>query len=227
MSNLIFLEDEAVLRNEIADFLREIGHTVDTVDSIKAFDQTFKSGTHLIALIDLGLPDGDGLDLIGRLRAHGEQIGIIIITARNSSANKISGLLTGSDHYLTKPFDLNELAATINALLRRINVSGSNQHWRLNAKRFQLIPPGKAPIPLTAQSYIVLRTIANGCGEPVDRQVIVKALGEDYLQYDNRRLDTQIHHLRKTIIDACGLELPVRTARGRGYMTSTEIKLES
>lgn len=225
MANLILLEDESVLRDEIADFLVEQGHAVETAESIAEFEKKYHPEKHLIAIIDLGLPDGEGLDLIARLRKNGERIGIIVATARNSSRNKIEGLIQGADHYLCKPFDLNELAATLTALARRLEDNNTNARWLLDTLRCQLIPPGKAPIDLTSQSYIVFRTIVSGEGKPVSRRKIVEALGENYLHYDQRRLDTQMHQLRKLVVEASGLELPVRTARGRGYQIIASVDL--
>lgn len=225
MANLILLEDETVLRAELADFLGEQGHCVDAVESIAEFEEKFQPGRHLIALVDLGLPDGDGLALIDRLRGRGERLGIVVVTARNGSRNKADGLIQGADHYLCKPFDLAELAATVTALARRLQVGGASHSWILDTLRCQLIPPGKSPVELTAQGYIVFRTIAGGGGKPVNRRKIVEALGESYLHYDQRRLDTQMHQLRKTVVEASGLELPVRTARGRGYQITESVDL--
>lgn len=225
MANLLLLEDETVLRTELADFLGEQGHGVDTAESVEEFERKFQPGKHLIALVDLGLPDGDGLALIARLRKRGERLGIIVVTARNSSRNKAEGLIQGADHYLCKPFDLPELAATITAMARRLQVGGASPNWILDTLRCQLIPPGKPPVELTAQGYIVFRTIVGGGGKPVSRRKIVEALGESYLHYDLRRLDTQMHQLRKTVAEASGLELPVRTARGRGYQTTEAVDL--
>lgn len=225
MANLILLEDETVLRAELADFLGEQGHRVDAAGSIAEFEQKLRPGEHLIALVDLGLPDGEGLDLIARLRAAGERLGIIVATARSGSRNKAEGLIQGADHYLCKPFDLAELSATITALARRLEDSGTRPRWLLDTLRCQLIPPGKAAIDLTSQSYIVFRTITSGEGKPVSRRKIVEALGENYLHYDQRRLDTQMHQLRKLVIESSGLELPVRTARGRGYQITEAVDL--
>ena len=225
MVNLILLEDETVLRDEVADFLREQGHVVDTAGSLAEFDSTFRPGIHLIALIDLGLPDGEGLALIARLRAHGERLGIIIVTARNSSANRVAGLTGGADYYVAKPFDLDELAASIISLERRLLSGGVSLHWVLNERQRTLTPPGRAPIDLTSQSFLVLKAIVVGGGKPVDRRTIVESIGENYLQHDPRRLDTQLHQIRKSVVDASGLELPVRTARGRGYQITENIDL--
>jgi DNA-binding response OmpR family regulator len=225
MANLILLEDETVLRTELADFLGEQGHRVDAAGSIGEFEQKFQPGKYLVALVDLGLPDGEGLDLIARLRESGERIGIIVATARSGSRNKVEGLIQGADHYLCKPFDLEELAATVTALVRRLADSDASPRWLLDTLRCQLIPPGKPAIDLTSQSYIVFRTIVGGEGKPVSRRKIVEALGENYLQYDQRRLDTQMHQLRKLVAETSGIDLPIRTARGRGYQITANVDL--
>ncbi len=199
MTNLILLEDEPILCSELADFLAERGRQVDVADSIDAFRRQYRPGKYSIALVDLGLPDGEGLDLIAWLRGQGESLGVIVLTARTGTRNKTEGLLQGADHYLSKPFDFEELAATVTALSRRLQPDEERQRWVLDTLRCALIPPGKPPIALTAQSYIVFRTIAAGEGLPVDRRRIVEALGENYLDYDQRRLDTQMYQLRKTV----------------------------
>jgi len=95
--------------------------------------------------------------------------------------------------------------------------------WKLYGSPPRLVPPGLSAVPLSPQDYTVLRTLANG-GECVRRQDIVAALGEDYLQYDQRRLDTQMRRLRRKVEQACGLRLPVATVRGVGYRVFQEIE---
>lgn len=89
-------------------------------------------------------------------------------------------------------------------------------HWRLSASPPRLIPPGFAPIALSAQDYTVLRALAKN-GEIVSREEIILALGENFAEYDQRRLDTQMRRLRRKVEEACGLQLPVTTLRGVGF----------
>ena len=227
MSRLILIEDEDVLREEIAGFLRESGYAVDAVSCLAEFDKTFVPGSHALALIDLGLPDGEGIDLIARLRAQGERLGIIVISARVASASRVTGLATGADHYLAKPLDLDELAAVVGALARRLGYDDACKYWTLNTALRQLVPPGGAPIDLTEQAFTVLRTIVEGKGQFVSRRKIVDALAADYMLYDQRRIDTQLYQLRKTVFDAAGIELPIRTARGQGYQFTGEVQLRA
>jgi DNA-binding response OmpR family regulator len=225
MSAILLLEDEPILREEIADFLREIGYGVDAVVSVAEFVDCFDPRRHTIAIVDLVLPDGLGIDLIDRIRAQQLRTGIIVITARSGVRHRVEGLGAGADHYLSKPFDLEELAATVSALSRRLDLGSPTTEWVLDTVRCQLIPPGKPPVPLSGATYIVLKAIVAGAGQRVSRRTIVEALGEDYLQYDLRRLDSQIHYLRKLVVGSCGLEVPIRSFRGQGYQTTELVSL--
>ena len=115
MTRIIFLEDEPILREELTEFLQAHGHHITPVASLAEFGHAFVPMTqphgHLIALIDLGLPDGNGLDLITQLRAGGHRLGIIVLTARSALRDKVAGLTGGADHYLPQGNDLDELAA--------------------------------------------------------------------------------------------------------------------
>lgn len=225
MSRLLLLEDEPILRSEVASYLAEQGYNVDSVDSLANFRAVFSPTHHLIALVDLGLPDGDGIALIDWLRKQGNRLGIIVISARSATIDKVRGLDAGADHYLTKPFELEELAAITAALARRLETGSTQLRWLLDLRRSQLTPPGQAPVQLTAQSSIVLSAIAVGQGQPVARQQIIKALGADYIQYDQRRLETQIYQIRRTVFDATGIELPLRALRNRGYIFEADIEI--
>lgn len=214
MAEVILLEDEPVLQEELVDFLQSQGHAVTATATVAEFLQRFRPQQHQVAIIDRGLPDGDGLDVILRMRSDGVRVGVIMLTARSGVQDKVDGLVGGADHYLPKTTDLHELAATIAALARRLEVQ-DQPRWLLQASPRQIIPPGQAPIALSAQDFLVLKALAQG-GD-VKRETIVKALGGNYLDYDQRRLDTQMRRLRRKVKDACGLELPVSTLRAVGF----------
>lgn len=225
MAQVILLEDEPVLREELAEFLEGQGHRVTVASTVAEFMRVFKPQVHQVAVLDRGLPDGDSLDLILRMRRNGLRLGIVMLTARGGLQDKVDGLTGGADHYLPKTADLGELAATIAALARRLEVQ-AQPRWVLQATPRQLTPPGFAPIPLSAQDYLVLKVLAQG-GESVTRKAIVTALGGDYFEYDQRRLDTQMRRLRRKVHEACGLELPVNTLRAVGFSFQAPIDIES
>lgn len=191
MKRLVFLEDEDILREEISDFLHDQGYLVDAVASLAEFRQCFDPGQHRLALLDLGLPDGDGRELIRELRSRGHQLGIVVLTARGGVRDKVAGLAEGADHYLAKTVDLDELAATLAALARRLGAPGKSACWTLELGARRLIPPGYQPLSLSQQDLVVLQILMQRPGEAVSRQQIVEAQGENYLDYDQRRLDTE------------------------------------
>lgn len=225
MAKVILLEDEPVLREELAEFLSDQGHHVTTAASIREFMAVFQPMVHQVAVVDRGLPDGEGLDLILRMRRDGLELGIIVLTARSSVTDKVNGLQGGADHYIPKSADLAELAATIEALARRMQVAAA-PHWVLNSSPRQLIPPGAHPIELSAQDFTVLKALAQGV-EVVRREDIVKALGANWLDYDQRRLDTQMTRLRRKVLESCGQELPVSTIRSVGFCFHAPLNLRS
>lgn len=225
MAQVILLEDEPVLREELAEFLQGAGHRVTVSSTVAEFMRLLKPQEHQVAVLDLGLPDGDGLELILRMRRSGLRLGIVILTARGGTQDKVDGLVGGADHYISKTADLSELAATISALARRLGVQ-EQPRWLLQASPRQLTPPGHPPIALSAQDYLVLRTLALG-GDSVTREAIVQGLGADYFDYDQRRLDTQMRRLRRKVQDACGLELPVSTLRAVGFSFHAPIDVKN
>jgi DNA-binding response OmpR family regulator len=220
MRDVILLEDEAVLREELSEFLAGNGYRVDAEGSLEGFRRRYDPQRHGIALVDLGLPDGDGLVLIRELRERGERLGIVVLTARGGARDRVAGLDIGADYYLPKTADLDELAATLAALSRRLGDTAAvvpAGTWVLELGARRLSAPGFAPIALSQQDLTVLHELMRGAGDIASRQQIVTALGEHFLSYDQRRLDTQIRRLRRKVSEATGLTLPLNTARNAGY----------
>lgn len=217
MTPLILLEDEPVLAVELDEFLAEHGYVTTTVGSLAQFERCFDAQVHHLAIIDLGLPDGDGLQLIRRLRQAGHRLGIVVFTARGSVPSKIAGLGEGADHYLSKNCDLDELAAVLDALKWRLNLDRSEQPWLLELGPRRLLVPGAGPVRLSQQDLLVLHCLMRQAGSNVSRQSIVQALGQDYLDYDQRRLDSQMRRLRRNIEETSGQIVPINTLRNAGY----------
>lgn len=222
MPEVILLEDEPVLRQELGEFLDELGYAPTCVSSLQEFDQRFDPSRHRLAVIDVGLPDGCGLDLIQRLRGDGQKVGIVVFSARQTGADRILGLGMGADHYLGKGCDLDELAATLAALVRRLDLpqpgaSPAPPSWLLEMGPRRLHIPGAQAMSLSQQDLTVLHCLMSQPGENISRRQIIEALGADYLDYDQRRLDTQMRRLRRRVEDLSGQTLPVKTLRSSGY----------
>lgn len=230
MPDLILLEDEAVLREELSEFLTGCGYRVQAEATLEGFRRQYDPSRHALAVIDLGLPDGDGLTLIQSLRSQGDRLGIVVLTARGTTRERVAGLDIGADYYLAKTSDLDELAATLTALSRRLQSpeqAPAEPTWVLELRPRRLLPPGHDAIPLSEQDLVVLHTLMLAAGEIASRQQIVEALGEHYLSYDQRRLDTQMRRLRRKVNEACGLALPINTARNAGYRFHARVLIRS
>jgi len=217
MLELILLEDEPLMARELDEFLGDCGYAVTPVHDLAGFLRSFDPCRHQLAVLDLGLPDGDGLDLIQHLRAQGSALGIVAFTARSASREKVQGFHAGADHYLAKGCDLDELAAVLAALARRLDLQRQPVTWHLDTRPRELRAPNQQVLRLSHQDTLVLhRLMADACAT-VSRRQVVEALGEDWLDYDLRRLDTQIRRLRRNVELATGLELPLKTLRNTGY----------
>lgn len=179
MAEVLLLEDEPVLRQELCEFLEEQGYAPLGLPTLEAFEQAFDPQRHHLAVIDLGLPDGNGLDLIERLRQDGRQLGIVVFSARHASADKIQGLATGADHFLGKGCDLDELAATLGALSRRLRldpgpVAATAGCWILESGPRRLRVPGAPAIALSQQDLQVLRCLMSHAGQNISRRQIIE-----------------------------------------------------
>ncbi|MFN5049445.1 winged helix-turn-helix domain-containing protein, partial [Roseateles sp.] len=132
----------------------------------------------------------------------------------------VAGLALGAEYYRAKTGDGPSHAATHAGGAPRLLPQGTlpvDPAWILELRPRRLLPPGCEPMALSEQDLLVLHTLMRGAGEIASRQQIVEALGEDYLSYDQRRLDTQMRRLRRKVDEACGLTLPINTARNAGY----------
>lgn len=223
MAHLLLLDDEADLREEVADFLRTRGHFVSEAGSLAEFRAQQLRHPCDIALIDRMLPDGDGLQLVDELRQASATCGLIVLTARDTSVDRISGYHHGADHYVTKPVNLDVLAAIVDALGRRLPRKAG---WALQAGNWQLLPPAGPRIPLTAQEYSFIQALAKVGMQVLTRKKILAALGKDYLSYDPRSLDALLLRLRRKA-QAAGVDaLPIKTVHGVGYVLSEPVSLE-
>ncbi len=234
--DVLLLEDEPVLREEIQDFLNGLGYATLAVATVEAFHRSFDPHRHRLAVIDLSLPDGNGLDLIRQLRGQGSHLGIVVFSARNTSADRITGLAGGADHYLGKGCDLDELAVTLAALVRRLQAPPSARQtsgsplqthiWRLQRGPQLLLPPTGRPVSLSHQDWLVLHCLMRSPDTCITRRDIVHALGADFLDYDQRRLDTQMRRLRRRVEEVSGQTLPIKTLRNSGYCFYQQARIE-
>lgn len=218
MSRILILEDEAIWRETLADFLGAHGWNVAMAANRAEFLRLYRPGAFHLAIVDLGLPDGDGIDLIQDVRARDPELGIVVLTGRNTDQSRVLGLNLGADHFVAKPVRLDVLLAVVTSLQRRIEGESERPIWRLCASPRELRFGEQTPIALSHQDFQTLRAIMQGQGKTVSRRALVEALGQDYLTYDQRRIDSQIRRLRRKVADQWGIPLPVNTVHSVGYL---------
>lgn len=222
MARLLLLDDEGELREELAEFLLNLGMEVTEVSCIAEFRLQFASSEFDIVVIDRMLPDGDGMDLVAELRQAGSRCGIILFTARDASHERIAGYAQGADHYLTKPLRLEELGAIVQSLARRLQTT---PQWRLNTVSWTLCAPSGSEVQLTSQEACFLSALAQQPGKTISRRELVAALGKNFSAYDPRNLDALVKRLRGKVDEVAGTALPVKTTHGIGYVLAVPVAL--
>jgi DNA-binding response OmpR family regulator len=218
---ILVIEDETELRSSIELYLKSEGFVCETTDKIQSALQLIELYTFDCIVVDLNLPDGNGLDIIRRVKLMGTNTGIIIISAKNALDDKLLGLELGSDDYLTKPFYLSELNARIKALMRRRNYDGSNVKIfgdisiDLNSNQAQI---GEEKLILTKTEYDLLIYFTSNRNKVLTKEAIAEHLwGNDVDQADSFDfIYSHIKNLRKKITDANGKD-PIKTVYGLGY----------
>ena len=219
---LLLIEDEQALSEALTVMLRAEGFAVDPVASLNSAETAVTVSTYDAVLLDLYLPDGDGMDWLRRLRASGNSTPVIIMTARDQVSDRITGLKSGADDYLVKPFDIQELLARLGAVLRR--VQGSATNW-LQVGSLALDLHGRRAraedqdIELTAKEWAVLEKLASRPGRIVNKEALDQALYSFDDEVGSNTLEVYISRIRKKI----GKQR-VETIRGLGYRLVDEDK---
>jgi DNA-binding response OmpR family regulator len=225
MTQILIVEDNLEYAEEMADFLSELGHEAHITNNAGEMWSALSQGKVGVVVLDLGLPDEDGINVIPRMRQLYPQIGLLVLTGRVNFDSRIMGLRLGADHYLTKPIKFPELAAHIEALDRRVGPQEPQplpNKWTLRLSARQLELEGQA-ITLTEKecNFLHLLTINT---RPVPRQVIVAGIGGDDPDA-GRRVDMLVYRLRKKARSGLGQDLPLRSAYGEGYSLSASFNL--
>lgn len=216
---ILIVEDEPLLRQQLLERLETAGHVVDAAPDGEEGLYLGREYPVDLAIIDLGLPKLPGIELIHQLRAAGRVFPILVLTARDRWQDKVEGLEAGADDYLVKPFQMEELLARVNALLRR--AAGWTQsvleagNIRLDP-RSQLVTVADQAIDLTAFEYRLLEYLMFEAGKVVSKGDIVDRLYGDDEDRDSNTIEVFIGRLRKKL-DPDNSLLPIETLRGRGY----------
>ncbi len=213
---ILLVEDDPQLGDGIRTGLQQAGYAADWLQDGLAALHSLDVENFDMVVLDLGLPRMDGLSVLEKIRTSGNDIPVLILTARDTVEDRVKGLDCGADDYLVKPFDLDELCARVRALNRRHNGrSSSSINYRdivLDPVSHSLIKDGK-DIILSGREFKILQTLLENIGRVLSRERIEESLfgWEDALE--SNATEVHIHHLRKKL----GKDLIV-TIRGVGYM---------
>lgn len=217
---LLLIEDNPRLGSLIRDGLTKDGLTVDWQQTLEDGEATLAAAAFDLVLLDLGLPDGDGLDLIRRLRRASDTIPILVLTARGGLSDRITGLDAGADDYLVKPFDISELSARCRALLRR-PIQGltpvlSVGKLTFNTSSRQAAYDGVA-IELSRREAGLLEVMMRRAGAVLTKQALEEAVYDFNEPVTPNAVEVAISRLRRRLDDA-GVRDVLHNVRGVGYM---------
>jgi len=226
---ILLVEDEKGLSASIISYFKLNGFVCELASDFKTAVEKISLYKYDCALIDLNLPDGSGLDIIKQLKKENDPTGIIIISARDTIADRIEGLNLGADDYLVKPFDLAELNARVRSLNRRISFSGSNI---IEAGKLCIFPDefkvkvGDNLLDLTKKEYNLLLFFISNTNRVIAKETIAEHLWGDNIDLANSYdfVYAHIKNLRKKLQEQ-GLQEYIQTIYGIGYkfQTSAEI----
>lgn len=213
---LLLVEDDSLLGDGICVGLQQAGFVVDWVRDGQAGKLALQAEAYALVVLDLGLPRLSGPELLKWLRGRGNDIPVLILTARDTVADRVGGLDAGADDYLIKPFDLDELAARIRALLRRASGRAAPliSHGKLEvdpASR-QVMLDGRS-VELSPREFAILLVLLEGAGRALSREQLEQSLYGWGEEVESNAVEVHIHHLRKKL----GADL-IRTIRGVGYL---------
>jgi DNA-binding response OmpR family regulator len=219
---LLLVEDEAEIQSFLQRSLAEAGYQVETAGDARTAERMTIESTHDVLIVDLGLPDGDGLSLILRLRQLGLRAPVLILSARRSVNDRVRGLEQGGDDYLTKPFALAELLARLRNLVKRKSSSGTETtrmhvlDLELDLLRREASRSGEI-LNLTPQEFVLLEYLCRNAGRVVTRSMILDQVWGMRIQPDTNVVDVHIYRLRGKV-DTDGRRPLIRTLRGVGYV---------
>jgi len=220
---ILIIEDEKELSESIATYLKGENYICEiAVDFNKAIEKTELYDYDCI-LLDITLPGGNGLEILRELKASNKMDGILIISAKNSLDDKVTGLTLGADDYLSKPFHLSELSARVAAIIRRKNFDGNDilkfENLSINTRAKTALVNDK-PLDLTRKEYELLLYFMSNKKRVISKNAIAEHLWGDDMQGNNDFIYTHIKNLRKKLIEAGGTDY-IKSVYGMGYKFSS------
>lgn len=213
---VLLAEDDDLLGDGLKTGLKQEGYTVDWVKDGQSAENALLDNEFDLVVLDLGLPKKAGLEVLKQLRSSGKHIPVLILTARDSVQDRVTGLDSGADDYLVKPFDLEELCARLRVLQRRTSGRSApviaHGNISLDPAAHKVLLNGE-PINLSMREFVLLQHLMENIGRVIPRARLEEKLYGWDAEVESNSLEVFIHHLRKKL----GSDF-IRTVRGVGYM---------
>ncbi len=218
---LLLVEDQEELAEWLARALRQMGHAIDVMGRGDHADHALLTQPYDLVILDLSLPGLDGLEVLRRLRSRGNGVSVLVLTARGSTEERVTGLNLGADDYLAKPFELSELEARVKALLRRGGAGGRAPTVRVGRVELdtnsRLVMLDGQPLLLTPRELAVLEALLSRLGRPVARELLFEKVFDMDADARPEAIESYVSRLRKKLE---GSGATITTLRGLGYLLS-------
>lgn len=215
---ILVIEDDPITTLSLTHILEHLGHVVTHEDNGKRADHLLTAQQYELVVLDMGLPDMDGLEILTRLRRRGHQVPVLILTVKGDVTERVKGLDCGADDYLTKPFELFEFEARVRALLRRGQSASSSL---LSIGDLSLDTIGRRatlhgePVDLSARELSVLEILMLRAGRVVSKELLAEQMSKLGEEMSVNAIEVYVHRLRKKIQAG---QIDIKTLRGMGYL---------
>ena len=234
-ARILVIDDDIIVRETIASYLIKDGFDVELADDAARLKQLCKTGNFDIIILDINLPKKDGLTITRELRVSGSIIGIILVTSRNDTIDRVLGIELGADDYVTKPFEARELMARVKALLRRMEMGRQAlkkpammrfRGWVLDTGARSLVDPDGKPVHLSRGEFDLLAYLVTNAGRAQSREHLLDGMGDADGERFDRAVDVAIGKLRRKLKDDPKNPEIIVTMHGVGYVFTAPVETE-
>jgi DNA-binding response OmpR family regulator len=229
-ATILIVDDDELLARRLAQHLGRLGYQVDVVNNADEARRATARHAPAVVVLDWNLPDSDGLHLLAEWRNAGSGVPVLMLSANVSTAHRINGLRAGADDYLVKPFDVSELLARLEALLRRSAPTSGPQGqvlcfgpYRLDVVAARVELAGE-PLTLAAGELALLLAFARHAGQVLSRERLLEMIGDPFGERLSRSVDLRVARLRARLGDDADAARWIVTVRGQGYRFDARVE---
>lgn len=229
--HILVVEDEPITREQLVSYFEEEGFRVSSTGSGDEVHQIVDDTDVVLVLLDIKLPGKDGLTLTREIRTNSD-IGIILVTSKQEQIDRILGLESGADDYVTKPFDPRELLSRARNLIRRVQIQQKQRRrnhirtfdgWSLDLNKRELTSPDGCAVQLSAGEYQLLLAFMEQAGEVMNRDQLMNRIRNREWFPDDRYIDVLVGQLRKKLGERAANAKIIATIHGTGYLFTPEV----